>query len=404
LTRKQLFKLEHPDPIYEFVDVEQSGKHPVPAEFRDRLLLHTIHDGAHVPPQFVFDAAGKPLVDMEALERRYIAERDWGANLVASKIASAMGVAGYARCRIARVLLDFNRFPGSTPHDGEGVLPLQRLAINHPFSDVLSHTRKVELLEEYYDRISDYIETHLLQHKLIMIAVHTYDEHNPTRTRRPHLSLLNKVLNYQVESRMPFGVFDPMYPDILGESTCSRILRDRISLNLERNGFRVSHNHPYPIPEGAMEVRAQVWYFFAYLRLRFEEVFSDTRKDPAYQLVWLMLLNTNLRLAEAEALRSYLHRYRRIFGAEKTKFEDARVAYEMISQFLDNSNVIMDFRGSPERPSSLGLEVRKDLVCSFDADGRPLPASEEQIEIATLIGNTIAEAIAIFFETDRQYQ
>ena len=403
MPRRSLFKTDACDAPYDFIEVQRTGDHPLPAEFRDRVLIHTIHDGAYIPKEFIYTAKGKPRIDLKALQKAYVVERDWGANLIAHKIAAALGVAGYARCRVARVLIDFNRFPGSTPHDGEGVRPLERLAINKPFSSVLSHAEKVKLLESFYDRISETVEP-LLMNRLIMIAVHTYDEHNPTMTRRPHLSLLNSVLNYQREQRMPFGVFDPMYPDVLGESTCSRILRDRISLNLERNGFRVTHNHPYPLPAGSMEVRAQVWFFFTYLRKRFEMQHPETIGDKSYELVWLMLMNTNLRLAEAEALRSYLHRYRRIVApAKKAKFQKARFAYAKIESFLEGSNVLDDFRRGPERPSSIGLEVRKDLLCTFNEDGRPIPSTREQIDKATLIGNTIANAITTYFETDRQY-
>jgi len=278
---------------------------------------------------------------------------------------------------------------------------LESLAINSPFSRTLNHGEKVRLLEDYYDRISDILEAQLRDNKLIMIAVHTYDEHNPTMTRRPHLSLLSSVLNYQRESRMPYGVFDPMYPDILGESTCSRILRDRISLNLERNRFRVSHNHPYPLPEGSMEVRAQVWFFFDFVRQRFQAANPATVGDPGYDLVWLMLMNTNLRIHEAESLRSYLHRFRKVSRSMLPRFKKATLAYDEVTKFVSNSSVVSDFRLSRNRPSSLGLEVRKDLVCSFDPEtGHPLPITREQEDQAALIGNVIADAITTYLETD----
>jgi hypothetical protein len=404
LPRSALFKIEDCSPPYELVPVQRTGDHPVPPEYRDRILIHTVHDGDCIPPCYYGDERGKPRVERKKLEATFIRERDWGANLVAHRIAAAMGLPGYARCRIARVLLDFNRFPGSSFAD-QGVHALERLAIHSPFSEVLTHAEKVKLLGDYYDGISDYLENKLIGNKLILIAVHTYDEHNPTKTRRPHLSLINSVLNYQRESRMPYGVFDPMYPDVLGESTCSRILRDRISLNLERNSFRVSHNHPYPLPEGSMEVRAQVWFFFDFLRRRFQEELPETRDDPPYKMVWQMLLNTNLRLQEAETLRSYLHRYRRVPRNQERRFLKAREAYEKVEAFLQRSDVVSQFRRSKERPSSLGLEVRKDLVCSFDEEtGRPLPMTAQQRDQATLIGNVIANAVTIYFETDRHFR
>ena len=395
-----LYRLNECNPPYEFVNVARTGDHPIPQEFRDRIFIHTVHDGDCIPREFVLDEDGRPTVDPAELERLFIMERDWGADLVARKIASAMGVKGFGRARIARVLLDFNRFPGSTPHDGASVRPLERLAINYPFTSTLDHPQKLRLLEDYYDRISDFVEQYLRRDTLIMLAIHTYDEHNASRTRRPHLSLLSSMAGYQRESRMPFGVFDPMYPDVLGEATCSRILRDRISLNLERNRFRVSHNHPYPLPEGSMEVRAQVWFFFDYLRQQFTADHPDTEGDEAFELVWMMLLNTNLRIAEAEALRSYLHRYRRLGPADVDRYNRARLAYERIASYLDEP-LVQQFRISKNRPSSLGLEVRKDLVCNFDRDnGRPLPATEEQVDQATLIGNVVANAITTYFETD----
>lgn len=403
MAPERSFSTDPCDPPYDFVEVEPEPEFAVPEEFRDRILIHTVHDGDCIPAEFIYDDEGRPRVDEGRLERRFVEERDWGANLVAEKIAVAMGLKGYARCRLARVLLDFNRFPGSTPHD-EVTRPLETLAINNPFSRVLDHRLKLHLLEYYYDRISDIIEGKLLRDRVIMIAVHTYDEHNKTMTRRPHCSLLSSVLGYQRDSRMPFGIFDPMYPDVLGESTCSRILRDRISLSLERNKYRVSHNHPYPLPEGSLEVRTQVWYFFDYLRRRFEDVYPESRGDPTFELVWTMLLNTNLRLQEAEMLRSYLHRFRRVRRDELGKYEAAQRAYGKIERFLEGSDVTIAFRLNPNRPSSLGLEVRKDLVCSFDReDGKPRPVTTDQVAHATAIGRTIAQAIKTYFETDYEY-
>ena len=108
------------------------------------------------------------------------------------------------------------------------------MAISNPYNEALNHTEKTRLLTDYYDRISDLIEAKITGHR-ISIAVHTYDEHNPSATRRPDLSLVSVPATYQRESRMPIGLFDPMYPDRLAESTCNRVLRDRISLT-DSNG------------------------------------------------------------------------------------------------------------------------------------------------------------------------
>ncbi|MBW2523157.1 MAG: N-formylglutamate amidohydrolase [Deltaproteobacteria bacterium] len=389
---------------YEFTKLKRStGEVRAPRAFRGRILVHTVHDGGAIPKQFRFKPDGTPLVDPELLEKGFVLQRDWGANHVAHLLAAELGLARYGRVRLARILMDFNRFPGSTP---PSTLALQDLhAISYPYSDVLSYHQKAELLEGYYDRISDILEAEALPGKLLCIAVHTYDEHNPSLTRRPEVSLITRPAAYQQESRMPFGVFDPLFPDRLGESTCSRILRDRISLNLERNGFRVSQNHPYPLPNGSLEVRALVWYFFQYLRDRFESAHPDTREDPAFEIVWSMLLNTNLRSAEAEALRGFLHRFRRVGRGQRARFDKARRAYEQIESFVYDKDIIRAYRRWPKRPSCFGIEVRKDLVCHIDPDtGLPRKRTAQNEENARRIARLIAEAIHIYFTTDREYE
>ena len=64
---------------------------------------------------------------------------------------------------------------------------------------------------------------------------------------------------------MPFGVFDPLYPDILAEFTVDRVLRDRISLTLEKiASLSLIIIHIF-FPEGSTEVRHLVWRFFSWL-------------------------------------------------------------------------------------------------------------------------------------------
>jgi len=387
------------DPPLEIVQVKPTTVGGVPDNYRDRIAVYTAHDGAAIPGEFRVDLAGKPLVDPELLTQRFVEERDWGANLVASELASAMGLASYARTRVARVLLDFNRFPGSTPtHITDS---LESLAIGRLYAEILTHGQKTFLLEKYYDRISDLLEEHLAN-KVLAFAVHTYDEHNPSATKRADVSIISLPLSYQREARMTFGVFDPMYPDRLAESTCSRILRDRISIDLERAGFRVIHNHPYSLPDGCIEVRAQVWFFFRYLREKFQEAFPETRSEQAYELVWLMLLDTNLRLQQAEALRSLLHRFRKVTTEKSDLFSAALEAYRHVRRFMRSSTVVRDYRRWPNRPGSIGIEVRKDLVCTVDpSTDRPTHISPEQRETARQIACAMAAAVKTYVEQDR---
>lgn len=388
------------DAPFELVPVEPATdqSQPVLDAYRSRLFVLTVHDGDVIPRRFREDPDGRPIVPRDVLERTHVRERDWGANLVAQSLAEQLGLPCYGRVRIARALLDFNRFPGSTP---PGTIdPLERLSINPPFTDALSHAQKMDLLD-VYDGISDRMEA-CFRDKLIVVCVHTYDERNPSTTSRPHLSLVNIPAGYQRESRMPHGVFDPIYPDVLGESTCSRILRDRISLNLERKGFRVSSNHPYALPEGSIEVRAQVWYFFNYLRQRFEAEHPATATDEAYTIVWQMLLNTNLRRALPEALWGHLHRYQRPAPLNEHLFQAAAVAYDRIRRFIGEADVCSDYRRNPQRPSSLALEVRKDLLCELDARAYPQPATPRMQQRAQVIGRVIADAMRTYLQQDRE--
>lgn len=386
---------------FELMPVEPTELGGVPEAHRPRIFIHTVHDGDVLPSRFRVDAQGNPLVPPEALDNAHAQERDWGANLVAESLAHHMGLTSYGRVRIARTLLDVNRFPGSTPPSTTA--PLERLSINPPFCDALGHAQKMDLLE-IYDEVSDTIEHHV-RDKIIILGIHTYDEHNPSLTSRPHLSLINLPAGYQREARMPYGVFDPIYPDVLGESTCSRILRDRISLNLERAGFRVTTNHPYALPEGGIEVRSQVWFFFSYLQRRFLAEHADTAQDPAFALVWKMLLNTNLRQALPEALRGYLHRYRRAPREHRGLFAEAANAYDKIRRFIDDADICREYRRSPDRPSSLAVEVRKDLLCEMDPQrGTPLPTNAQMRQRAHVIAKVVAGAIRTYLDTDRPLQ
>src|SRR5690606_882021 len=96
------------------------------------------------------------------------------------------------------------------------------------------------------------------------------------------------------------------------------------------------------------------------------------RSDPAFCRVWEMLLDTNLRSSESEALRSYLHAFRRVPPHLEAPFAAARQAYEKIASFLrrDGNQFVELYRHSRERPSALGIEVRKDLVYELDENGR----------------------------------
>ena len=382
----------------EFVPLERTETALLPKELCDIISIDVIHDGVYIPPAFLENYKGAPF-DKKHVQRRFVIERDWGANLVAEDISKHLGLAGFTTVRTARCLLDFGRFPGSTR---DGATHLGRFAINTPFSQWLDYDQKRTLLEEHYDVISNTMEEQL-RGKLLKIAIHTYDPYNESGTERPHVSLVTRTIGYQLESRMPFGVFDPLYPDILAEFTVDRVLRDRISLTLEKNRIPVAHNYPYLLPEGSTEVRHLVWRFFSWLQSRFESVYPETMGDPAYERVWEMLQDTNLRSAQAGELRSVLHMHRRPPAETSGLYEYIIDAYRNIYFFVnqDNKKIVTEYRNSPDRCMSLGIEVRKDLVWKFDEKGIPI---EPQPDFALKISKKIAKAISIYMQEDREFR
>ena len=377
------------------VPVSQTDSLPYPEAWRDQITVDVIHDGAVLPPDYLVDARGRPLRE-RTWYRSFVHERDWGASMVAARIAERLGLGSYMRVSTARCLLDFGRFPGSTE---PGAPHLRRFAINTPFSQLLGFPQKRKLLEEHYDAISGGMDE-AIRGRLLKIAVHTYDQYNASGTERPQVSLVTRALGYQLDSAMPIGVFDPLYPDILAEFTLDRILRDRISLTLEKAGTPVAHNYPYALPEGSPEVRHQVWCFFDWLQQRFEAAEPGTVGDPAYEWVWELLKDTNLRSPNAVALRSYLHMYRRPLAGHEAAYSAAERAYHHVGNFLhaDNGAMVREYRLQPVRPMAFGIEVRKDLLWEFDEAGHPLqPSPERGLEVA----DRIADALLIYLNEDK---
>lgn len=374
---------------------------PLPEEFRGRVMVDVIHDGNNIPEEFLRDDDGCSFDLGDKLNHHFFVERDWGAELVAACLSSALHLEGYHRINLARALLDFARFPGSTPKAADF---MSRFAINYPFSKYLSYQQKMKVLENHYDAISDYMDG-IIRDKLVKIAVHTYDELNPSATRRPAVSVLTRSYGHQRDFEIPVGLFDPLFPSEFAAVTAERILSSRIELKLEETAIHVADNYPYALPDGSVEVRFQVWSFFDHLKRYFEAAFPQAEHDERLEttprdMVWHMLLDTNLRSAQSDSLRSYLHMYRRPPDGREQLFQQARTEYQHITQFLwqNYHELVVRFRSSVERPSALAIEVRKDLVYDFDGS-RPLrPRTHD----AQLIARVIASAIQEYFQFDRQ--
>ncbi|MEE2787938.1 MAG: hypothetical protein VX589_11415 [Myxococcota bacterium] len=363
-------------------------------------MVDVIHDGNMIPPEIIakvdLDVPGR----REALETAFFRERDWGAESVARALAAALHLPGYHRVNLARCLLDFGRFPGITPSQATH---LGRFAINTPFSQWLDRTQKRMLLNEYYDAISLSMDVALAS-KLLKIAIHTYDKRNPTAFERPAVSILTRPHGHQRLQSRPLPNFDPSFPSRIVEYTADRLLRARLALTLEEAGLHTANNFPYSLPEGSVEVRAQVLYFYQFLRDQFEHHFADDAPSglqaEARNLVWTMLLDTNLRSSSSEALRSYLHHFRTPPRGSKRLFQQAGHEYERIVSFLDTQrdDLIEHYQQSLLCPSTIIIEIRKDLVWQFDGESPvgPKPAN------ARRIARLIALAIQQYLVNDRE--
>lgn len=380
-------------PPLEKVAVPHNPQGLCPESFRDKILIHTLHDGNCIPKALCELDSIKALEKKGELQHDFIKERDWGANIVASRLAYTLGLPYYYRVNIARIVFDFNRFPGSSPPLAR---PLDRLAIIPPFAQILPHQIKRDLLEKIYDSISVQMED-ALDKKKLFISIHTYDEHNMSQTQRPEVSILTRALSYQQNSLLPYNLFSPLFPDVLAECTADRILRDRLALTLQRSGIEVEHNYPYCLPDGSLEVRSLPWLYFREVRRCYNDAHPEHINDEDFIFVWKMLLNTNLRHADAETLSGYLHRFRRAPQGELQRYQRAEAAYAKVTAFLESkSDFVAAYRNSPSRTSALGIEVRKDLVWDFE-NGLPIAPKEEA---ARQIADKIALGFAEYLTQD----
>jgi len=378
------------------------GPHALEPSVAPGVVVDSIHGGDVIPERLaetLGQSAGGKLLDCEIMQAAHHREKDWGADQVAQDLSSKLGLAGWWRVRIARCLMDFGRFPGETR---PGASHLGRFAISDPSARFLAHDQKRELLSDFFDPISNQIES-IVPNRSLKIAVHTYDRLNETGTERPLVSLIYRSESYQRLNRMPYNVFDRVYPDHLAEFTVDRRLVARISLELEKIGVTVAYNHPYALPEGSVEVRSQVWFFFLFARAQFLDAFPDTHDDPHFLAVWKMLMDTNLRDAQAGMLRDYLHLMRTVPAAQEPFFRACGLAYERVARFIKQERIAHLYRHHPERPSSLAVEVRKDFVWQFeDAACRkpvlgPEGARRDNIDLIT---SELARAIRIYFDDD----
>ncbi len=375
------------EPI-EFVRFD--GRHPG----QDEVVIFTIHDGGQVPAE-LWGERSDEVLSLEEVGYAHMRERDWGANRVAAELARQLGLSGYLRINLARVILDFGRFPGTSALGEEY---LRRHSMFPPVEHLLSEEAKHDVLARYYDGISRVLTQHFTD-KRLTVGVHTYDRFNRTGTERPRLSLISRSLEYQLHSNLPPYIFDPLFPTVLAESTCDRSLVYRLGLDLENAGHPTATDYPYLMPEGSVEIRAQVWFFFRHLRKAFTEAHPETYDKAEYLRIWELLQDVTRRSADCERLRAYLHRYRDAPPGFEALFTKARHAYGEIKDFLHRNHhtLVEDYRFSKERASCLGIEVRKDQLSVLGERNEVLGPREDAEVRAREIADVIAMSIRTHF-------
>ena len=368
--------------------------HPCPEALRSRIAIDVIHDGNWIPRSFT-SSDPSHILHPTRLHDPFVTERDWGAECVASCLASALHTPGYTRVNTARVLLDFGRFPGTSR---VGADHMNRFAITHPFSEHLSHKQVQDLLENHYDVISAGMDE-TSRDKLLKVAIHTYDARKPGRSRRPAVSVLTRFHGLTDTPGNPIRLFDAACPAEIVEMTTDPILRSRILLHLEEAAIYAAENYPYTLPEGSVEVRAMVWFFFRHVQKLFVERTPHLHHGPAAERVWNMLMDTNLRSADSYTLRGFLHMYRRPATEDEVLFAEARDYYAEVTRFISEYReaLVRDWLQSVERPSSLILEVRKDLVFDYEG-GQPIGP---RVDDAKYLARVFAAAIQQYLVEDR---
>ncbi len=385
-------RVDFSQPIHPLVEDLSDPFVPVPVEsaelsdLDDQVLVDSIHDGHIIPSSLgtLSDAAWKDL------EFAYTDERDWGAHYVADAVTRHLGLRDYKKVRLMRPLLDFNRFAGinelSLGHD-------HRDAIFPPMSVHLNRRQCRTLMEEGYDRIDDALES-WIEGKKIKLAIHTYRPANDIGTQRPAVSLITQSASYERQTDLRRASFYEFYPRQLVEFTADRMLTYRMASYLEQSFVPTGLNTPYLLPDGSVEMRAQVWLFIRFLREHYEEKGTVAHRGTReYEAVWNMLLGTNGRSAEATSLREQLHQAARVPKSQDLDFQKLQEIYDGIRQYLgvNHGQIVAEYRFSPERTSCIIIEVRRDYFLEMEpgphGHDRPVSVNMDRVE-------TVCQAIA----------
>ena len=326
------------------------GPAPETLEAWDRhVIVDVIHDGDRIPPSIEPYFNGDGSVRGEVHDA-FVRERDWGAAAVAERLAFHLGLRGYQSVQAARVVCDYNRFRGrSVPEAGH----LGRRALFPPATHLLSHAAGEQALATCFDPVSAALFARVSEalgdgrvpdSRLLRITVHTYDDRAGEGHRRPKTSLIFTPYEYHEASRLPAGVYAPIFPDRLAEFTADRALAYRMALMLEKNYLPVAVNSPYFLPLGGAEMRLQVWCYIQHLKWLVQELEPDAA--DRFARLWPVIEDVD-----------------RPWGSRELHTDELTLLDELIA-FVKRHRyeAVERYRYSAFRPSAIEVEVRKDVV------------------------------------------
>ena len=314
------------------------------------VIVDVVHDGVRIPPTIEPFFDGDQAVRSEVHDT-FVRERDWGAAAVAERLAHHLGLRGYYCIQAARVVCDYNRFRGrSVPEAGH----LGRRALFGPGNQLLSGDLGEHALQTCFDPVTQALFRRASEaigngtvpdSRMLRVTVHTYDDRAGEGHRRPKTSIIFTPYEYHEASRLPAGVYVPIFPDRLAEFTADRALAYRMALMLEKNYLPVAVNSPYFLPLGGAEMRLQVWCYMQHLKRLTQTLGSDgeaQRFEPLWPVVedvdrpWGSREIDPRALMLLDELEAFIERHR----------------YEAVERY----------RYSAYRPCAIEVEVRKDIV------------------------------------------
>ncbi len=342
----------------------EGARDVAPCPGAERFFVGSIHDGNGIPGEFLSPRAERA----EELSRTYAAARDWGATLLAGKIAARLHVPQVFRVDLARLVLDVDRLP-SAQRWGEGWLEPSQ--VRH-------------LMSEHYDEVVGAVGA-ACANATLELSVHTSDVHALDGRVRPPVTLRSRV-----DATPGSTGYDPLLPEALFASTADPRLRGRLVLGLAEAGFDVTENLPRPLAAHSLDIRVLASRWFTGLERAFDLAHpSSIRNERAWRMVWEMLEDVHQRICCP--LRGHVHLLQRAPEGREVQFEAARILYADLARFAASvqEDLLHEATRGADHLDALAVVVRKDLIWN-SVEG---PFGAPRMDVIHALARAIASAI-----------